>query len=101
MKDTELIKRHEVKGTPFMIVETKENGCFIHLGMYRVSKVYRTVKECRTIIKAKPWDVIIAVAIAMTTNEMHKHNKEAHGKDTTPLPMEKTGVQKPEQNGSN
>lgn len=86
MKETELIKRHEVKGTPFMIVETKENGCFIHMGAFRVSKVYRTVAECRKIIKLKPWDVIASVALAMATNEIEKYKETLETKSRKPMP---------------
>lgn len=76
MKNEELIKRHEVKGTPFIIIETKDRGCFIHFGAYRVSKVYRTVKECRTAIKIRPWDIICAVSLAIVTSEAQKQQHE-------------------------
>lgn len=86
MKDGELIKRHEVKGTPFMIVETKEHGVFVHLGKYRVSKVYRTVAECKKIIKLKPWELLISTMYAVVhdktepkDNELKPINNEENG----------------------
>lgn len=95
MKETELIKRHEVKGTPFMIVETKDQGCFVHLGMYRVSKVYRTVKECRTIIKIKPWELIMSVMYAIGNDILTDKlagTKPKENEEKTPLPNQKLGV---------
>lgn len=83
----QLIKRIEVQGTPFMIVETKDQGCFIHMGAFRVSKVYRTVAECRKVIKLKPWDVIASVALAMATNEIEKYKEQ--------IALEASKAQKP------
>lgn len=100
MKDTELIKRHEVKGTPFMIVETKEHGVFIHMGMYRVSKVYRTVKECRTIIKMKPWELIMSVMYAIATDVKNEQPKPTQNEEI-PVPDGATRVLKHETNSSN
>lgn len=105
MKEGQLIERHEVKGTPFMIVETKDNGCFIHMGMYRVSKTFRTVSECRKVIKTKPWDIITSVALAMATDVMLKHEQAEHQLKVTnekeQVPDQKPSVHKPEQVSSN
>lgn len=103
MKDTELIKRHDVKGTPFVIVETKEHGVFIHLGMYRVSKTYRTVSECRTVIKARPWELLISVMYACAHETLNGKNPADYGKkqSQTQLPNGQIQMPQPDKNNGN
>lgn len=60
----ELIKRTEVEGTPFIIVET-EGKCFATLGNYKVSEDYETSIEAELAIKEINWKNLINLMIVI------------------------------------
>lgn len=58
----ELIKRHQVKDTPFTIIELNkdENNkiFFGTLGKYRITEDYKTLEECETEVNIINWNKI-------------------------------------------
>jgi hypothetical protein len=60
----ELIKRTEVEGTPFVVVET-EGKCFATLGNYKVSEDYETTEEAELAIKEINWKNLINLMIVI------------------------------------
>jgi hypothetical protein len=60
----ELLKRHEVNESPFVIIETNEKF-FGTLGRYRLTEDYTTLSSCKTALTKPTWDRIIQVSILL------------------------------------
>lgn len=56
-KNTELIKKKEVKDSPFTIITT-ENGSFAALGNYQITKQYKTIKQAEDAVTKITWNRI-------------------------------------------
>lgn len=72
-ESSELIKKEEIKNTPFIFVEYK-GECFIALGNYRVTlkeedHLIRNVKEAEKFLKKEMWNMIPRV-IAVINNDL-------------------------------
>lgn len=58
----ELVKKHEVQGTPFTIIEmVDEKKIFGVLGNYRMTEPMKTVAEAQTEMQKITWDRILQV----------------------------------------
>lgn len=62
----ELIKRDQVEGTPFTIIET-ERGCFIGMGQYRLTEFIER-DQCSDFILTKDWDFLLSVVSVLVEN---------------------------------
>lgn len=88
IRPDELVKRENVKGSPFSIIQT-ENQTFIALGMYKVSQEGLTYKQCKEAIETKDWSLILNVSrlIAMdeikVDQEIRKEEREQKKKEAT------------------
>lgn len=73
-----LVDRIPVKNTIFSIIGTQQNGYFIAVGKYRVSKGGLTKKKCQELIDQKDWELIFAlmgIAIEQTEEIKHQHEE--------------------------
>lgn len=82
IRNDEMVKRENVKGTPFSIIQTKHKT-FIALGMYQVSQGTLNYKECKEAIENKEWTLILNVArlIAMDEIKVNQETKQAEKKE--------------------
>ena len=74
-------ERHEVKDTPFDLIET-EKGVIIVMGNQQVSKeVFKTTKDAAAYIRRKPWELIL-IATAEYINKLNelKERIKTYGK---------------------
>lgn len=69
IRSDEMVKRENVKGSPFSIIQT-ENKTFIALGMYKVSQDELSYKECKEAIEKKDWSLILNVARLIAMDEI-------------------------------
>lgn len=74
-KNTELVKRTKVEGTPFTIITTPDGGSVVTLGKYRVSAPMETEEEARLYVMGKDWNLILSVVMLMVEEETTKHQK--------------------------
>lgn len=79
---TQVVEFNEVKNTPFYIGKVEvtkdetnktETHYRIFIGNQAISEPMATEKECREMIKRKPWTLICAVAII--TSQKVQHNE--------------------------
>lgn len=61
----ELVKRTTVEETPFTIITIENEGSFISMGKYRMSKVMENEEECKKYVHEKPWEFIMAIMHVM------------------------------------
>jgi SHS2 domain-containing protein len=66
----ELIRRTEVKNTPFVVISLNEKEHFATLGEYRITEKYESQEEAEKECKAITWNRIIQ--IVMILNEKLK-----------------------------
>lgn len=76
-KNTELVRRTKVEGTPFIIITTPDGGSVVTLGKYRVSEPKETEEEAIQYVQRKEWDLILSVAMLIAEEEITKYNKLA------------------------
>lgn len=58
----ELVKRHEVQGTPFTVIElVDDKKIFGVLGNYRITEPMKTVAEAQTELQKITWKRILQV----------------------------------------
>lgn len=69
IRPDEIIKRENIKGTPFTIVQIK-NQTFVALGMYKLTQDL-TYKECLEAIKNKDWALILNIARLIAIDEIN------------------------------
>lgn len=77
--------RHEVKDTPFDLIET-EKGIIIVMGNQQVCKeVFKTTKEAGTYITKKPWELILITTAEYINklNELKERIKTYENKQET------------------
>lgn len=88
IRPDEMVKRENVKGSPFAIVQTQDKT-FIALGMYKVSQDGLTYDQCKEAIKTKDWSLILNVArlIAMDEIKVDQETRKAEREQ-----MKKQGV---------
>ena len=73
---SELVKRTEVKQTPFTIITTNE-GSFVTLNKYRISEYMTTEEECEDWCLDMNWNKLITVMmILQELKEVHNLLKE-------------------------
>ena len=63
-KNEELLKSHEVEGTPFKVIEY-DGKFFLALGRSRISDSYDTKDECVAIVDGSSWDFMCTVIYAI------------------------------------
>lgn len=61
----ELIKRKEIKDTPFTVISVK-NGNFGVMGEYRITEVKESIKEVEKELKEITWNRIVQVMMILT-----------------------------------
>ena len=72
VKNQELIKKHEIESTPFIIVEIDQKY-FGAIANYRLTEEYETFEECYDALTKVTWNNITTLII--TINEiLKKHN---------------------------
>lgn len=74
-KNTELVKRTEVEGTPFTIITTPDGGSVITMGRYRVSEPMESITEAIEYVERKPWKLILSITLAMIQEEIALNQK--------------------------
>lgn len=70
-KNEELIKRTEVKDTPFMIIST-EGKHFGVLGQYRITEEYNDFAQCKKDLTKFTWNR--AIQVISLVNQILKNN---------------------------
>lgn len=80
IKGTELIKTHNVKNTPFVIIEETENKQFFgSIALYRITNYYQTKEECEKELTTITWDRIsqvMMILIELKEQTLFKKNKK-------------------------
>lgn len=71
IENEELVKRHEIKDTPFTIVEI-EGEFFATMGQYRLTEKFKTYEEAHDTITANTWNNVTNLII--TLHEILKQN---------------------------
>ena len=71
IENQELIKRHEIKDTPFTIVEI-DGEFFGAMGQYRLTEKFNTYEEAHNTITANTWNNI--TNLILTLHEILKSN---------------------------
>lgn len=61
----ELIERHPIEGTPFMVVGNKDNGYFIAMGRFRISETAGTLQKAAEMLITNQWEIIGNMIITM------------------------------------
>lgn len=61
----ELIERHTVPGTGFMINGNKQLGYFVSIGTYRVTENQPTIEECNKLITEKDYTLLMGIMYAV------------------------------------
>jgi hypothetical protein len=62
----ELIKREDIKDTPFQVIEIKDRKeCFGVMGEYRVTQKYETTAEVKKDLKKMTWNRIVQVIMIL------------------------------------
>jgi hypothetical protein len=65
-KNTELVKRKEIKDTPFTVISlTEQNEHFAVLGDYRVTEVYDNPQTAEKEVKKVTWNRLIQVILIL------------------------------------
>jgi len=64
IENHELIKRHEIKDTPFTIIEI-ENKFFATMGQFRLTETYDTYQEAHDKITANTWNNITNLILTL------------------------------------
>ena len=73
-KNEELVKRHDMKDTPFTICENEE-GFFGAVGLYRITEVLKTKKAVEEALKPITWNRLVQVVlILIESNNDQKFN---------------------------
>lgn len=70
---SELIKRTDVKNSPFVIISADGNH-FAALGNYRLTELYTSFEECKNDIQKITWNRIIQI-ITLTNDILNNKNK--------------------------
>lgn len=74
--NSELVKRTEVKETPFTVITTNE-GSFVTLNKYRISEYMTTEEECEDWCHDMNWNKLITVMmILQELKEVHNLLKQ-------------------------
>lgn len=66
----ELIKREDMKDSPFQVVTTKGQSFGI-MGEYRITEMYETVEEVKRELERMTWNRLVQVVMILIT----KNNK--------------------------
>lgn len=74
-KNTELVKRTQVEGTPFTIITTPDGGSIITMGIYRISEPMENEEKAEKYIKEKPWNLLLSVIMVAVEEEIKKEMK--------------------------
>jgi len=74
-ENTELVKRLDVKDSPFQVIETK-GEFFGAMANYRLTEVYETEAECREALEEFTWNRVVQVMMLLNEklNELNKEN---------------------------
>ena len=64
IENQELVKRHEIKDTPFTIVEI-EGEYFGTMGQYRLTEKFTTYEEAHDTITANTWNNITNLILTL------------------------------------
>lgn len=62
--NSEIVKREDVKDTPFTIITTEE-GVFGVMGEYRITEVEQSISKVRQEIKKVTWNRIVQVMMIL------------------------------------
>ncbi len=73
VENTELVKRHEMEDSPFIVVETR-GEFFGAMGNYRLTEMYEDLEECKRSLSEFTWNRVIQVM--MLLNEKLNVNSE-------------------------
>lgn len=72
---TELLKRHHIDDSPFMVITNTEEGfSYGVMGKYRMTNVYSSEEECIEEMKKITWNRIIQVIICL--NHDHQNRED-------------------------
>lgn len=81
-KNTTLLTRKKVKGTPFEIIGQENVGYWVSMGIFRLSEPTETLEEAEELVKTPTWDMIINVICGIIGGkEMEEARKANTGWD--------------------
>lgn len=60
---SELIKREQVRNSPFTIITLDNKESFIAMGMERISPSYKTIQQARKHLETHKWEITCAMII--------------------------------------
>lgn len=70
---TELIERHHIDNSPFMVITNTEDGLsYGVMGKYRMTELYSNKEECIADMEKITWNRIIQVIICLNHDQKSK-----------------------------
>lgn len=73
-KNTELVHREKIEGTPFYIIGNEDEGYFVAMGKYRLTEPEETVTAAMDKLITNQWDIILKMVL--TSHELVISNIE-------------------------
>lgn len=71
---TELIERHHIPDSPFMVITNTEDGLsYGVMGKYRMTELYNSKEECIEEMSKITWNRIIQVIICLNHDQQSKN----------------------------
>lgn len=67
---TEIVQRIEVENSPLVLVGNDEDGWYVTLGRYRLSKRHMTEEAARKALQAEMWNIIMRMTYLITENQI-------------------------------
>lgn len=64
---TKLVEKEQIKGSPFMMVGSKEEGYFIAMGKYKLSEVKKTKRALLTWAEENHWNITATMITTLIT----------------------------------
>lgn len=75
-RSSELINREPIMGTPFTLINYDNQGWFLTMGKYQLSKAEEYTKdELLKMVKEKDWKLIITTIGLIVTYELNNQNQ--------------------------
>lgn len=70
---TELIERHHIEDSPFMVITNNEDGLsYGVMGKYRMTELYNSKEECIEEMSKITWNRIIQVIICLNHDQQNR-----------------------------
>lgn len=63
---SELIKRENIKGTPFTLIQQEGHGCFATMGKYQITEKFEQPVEVLNYLENNTYKVILSMILIVT-----------------------------------